>query len=393
MTTPHAASMRPLILGGAIAAVVGAALLGAGAVIDLRQALFSYLVAWSFGFTIAIGALAFAMTSYATHAKWVVAIRRLVEAVALTVPLFALLFLPIALFAKHLYVWAAPASTWSPHLAEQMATKKAYLNLPFWYGRALGFFLLWSAIALLLRRWSLRADVTADPELTSRRRMLSGAMAPGLALTFTFGVFDWMMSLDPTWTSNAYGFYVFSAGFLGAACVIAIIAYAALRGALIPKAVGAGHFNAVGNVMLAMTVFWAYIAFVQMMLIWIADLPEEVTWYATRSHGTWGAVCWYLGIAHFALPFLALLVRKWKRDPRTLAAIGAWLVVAHYVDMYWLIMPTLHPQGARVHWLDLAALLAVAGAAVSFAAWRFAAVPAVPQDDPALADSLSFEMT
>jgi hypothetical protein len=393
VSTPAASSLRPLILGGALAAVIGAGALCVGALVDLRQALFSYLVAWAFGLTIAIGALAFSMTAYVTHAKWLVAIRRLIEAIVVTVPLFAVLFLPIAFFARQIYLWAAPASTWTPFVAEQLRKKHAYLNLPFWYGRAAVFFAVWSTIALLLRRWSLRADRDADPELTAKRRALSGAMAPVLALTFTFGAFDWMMSLDPTWTSNVYGFYLFSAGFLGASAVIAIVAYAAWRAALIPKEVSAPHFNAIGNVMLAMTVFWAYIAFVQMMLIWIADLPEEVTWYATRSHGSWGAVCWYLGVAHFLLPFLALLVRSWKREPKVLAAIGVWLVVAHFVDMHWLIMPTLHPEGVRPHWLDLAAVVAVAGAAVSFGAWRFRSAPAFPERDAELPDSLGFEMT
>jgi hypothetical protein len=385
--------IRPLIRAGIAAGVIGLAGLCVGAWIDPAQAIFSYLVAWAFGFTIAFGALVFSMAGYITHARWLVAIRRLVEAVVVTVPLFAVLFLPIAVFAKHLYVWAAPPRTWSPYLAEQIETKRAYLNLPFWYGRAAVFLCLWSTIAILLRRWSLRADLTHDPALTTKRRVLSGAMAPVLALTFTFGAFDWMMSLDPTWTSNAYGFYLFAAGFLGASAVIAVIAYAARRSKLVPHEVAAAHFNAVGNIMLAMTIFWTYIAFVQMMLIWIADLPEEVPWYATRSHSSWQAVCWYLGIAHFAIPFLALLQRKWKRDPRILAAIGVWLIVAHFVDVYWLVMPTLHPEGVRVHWLDLAALMAVAGAAISFAAWRFAAVPTVPRQDPELVDSLRFEMT
>jgi hypothetical protein len=150
---------------------------------------------------------------------------------------------------------------------------------------------------------------------------------------------------------------------------------------------------ALGNVLLAMTVFWAYIAFVQMMLIWMADLPEEVTWYAVRSRGSWGAVCWLLGIGHFVLPFLALLQRRWKRSPRVLAGIGAWLVAMHYVDVYWLVMPTLYPAGAALHWLDLSALLAVGGAAVAFGAWRFASAPTVPLRDPDFVHSLSFEMT
>lgn len=388
----NAATLRRWIRGGAMAGLVGAAGLGGGALLDPRQALFSYLVAWAFGFTIAMGALAFSMTAYITHARWLVALQRLIEAMVATLPFFAFGFLPIALFAKRIYLWAAPASTWTPHVAEQVHLKRAYLNLPFWYGRAIAFFALWSVIALLLRRWSVQADRSDDPALTSRRRALSAAAAPAVALTFTFAVFDWMMSLDPTWTSNAYGFYVFGGAFLSATALLAVLAFAACRAGWIPAEVGAGHFNALGNVMLAMTVFWTYIAFVQMMLIWSANLPEEVSWYIVRSQGSWVAVCWYLGVAHFALPFFALLVRRYKRSPRILAAIGGWLVLAHWVDMYWLIMPTLHPGGLSVHWLDLAALLTVAGASVSVMAWRFASVAFVPQRDPALSDSLRFEM-
>lgn len=380
------------MLGGASACLLGSLGLCAGALLDARQALFSYLVAWAFGFTIAMGALAFSMIAYITHARWMVALQRLIEAIVATLPFFALAFLPIALFAQSIYLWAAPASTWTPHVAEQMHAKQAYLNLPFWYGRALAFFALWSTVALLLRRWSVQADQSGDPALTARRRALSAAAAPALALTFTFAVFDWMMSLDPTWTSNAYGFYVFGAAFLSATALLAVLAFAGRRAGCIPAEVGPSHFNALGNVMLAMTVFWTYIAFVQMMLIWSANLPEEVSWYLVRSQGSWVTVCWYLGVAHFGLPFFALLVRRCKRDPRILAAIGGWLLVAHWVDMHWLIMPTLHPEGMSPHWLDLAAMLSLGGASVSLLAWRFASAAHVPQRDPALYDSLRFEM-
>lgn len=391
--TPQTKATRALALYGAIASAIGVALTLVGALVDLRQALFSYLVAWVFGFTIALGALAFSMISYITHAKWLLPIRRLVEAITVTIPLFALGFIPIALGARTLYLWAQDPSHWDAHTAEQVHLKAAYLNLPFWRGRAIVVLTLWSVVAMLLRRWSLRFDQTRDPAFTSKRRALSGAAAPLMALTFTFACFDWTMSLDPTWTSNAYGFYMFGAGFLGAASVIAIIAHQARRIGAVPREVSASHFHAVGNVMLAMTVFWAYIAFVQLLLIWIADLPEEVPWYAIRSHGSWGAVCVYLGVGHFVIPFMALLMRNLKRDPKALTYVAALLLVGHFVDMHWLIMPTLHPEGLRPHWLDLAALLAVSGAAVAFASHRYAAVPALPQNEPGFADSIRFEMS
>jgi|RhiMethySRZTD1v2_1073278.scaffolds.fasta_scaffold18410_7 hypothetical protein len=382
-------SPRSIMRAGAGAAIAGFALLAAGSVADLRQALFSYLVAWAFAITIAIGALAFAMAGYITHAKWLIAIRRLIEAVTTTLPLLALLFLPIGAGARHIYLWAAPAPSWSPHVAEQIHSKQAYLNLPFWWARAGCFLGLWTLVAWLLRRWSLAAST----ESSGSRRALSGAMAPALALTFTFAAFDWMMSLDPTWTSNAFGFYVSAAGFVAASALIAILAWAARRAHAIPDQVSSAHFHAIGNILLAMTIFWAYIAFVQMMLIWIANLPAEVGWYRIRSGASWGMVALCLGLLHFAIPFIALLMRGLKRDPRALAIVAALVLVAHLLDVHWLIMPTLHPSGFRPHWLDLAAFLAVLGPCVAFSAWRFAAAPPVPLDDPELADSLRYEMT
>ena len=127
----HADATRSILRAGTGIGLAGFALLAAGTVIDLRQTLFSYLVAWAFGVTIAAGALAYAMVGYITHAKWLIAIRRLIEAVTVTLPLFALLFLPIAIGARHVYSWAAPAASWTPHVADQIHRKQAYLNLPF----------------------------------------------------------------------------------------------------------------------------------------------------------------------------------------------------------------------------------------------------------------------
>jgi hypothetical protein len=385
----HADASRSILRAGTGIGLAGFALLAAGAVIDLRQTLFSYLVAWAFGVTIAAGALAYAMVGYITHAKWLIAIRRLIEAVTVTLPLFALLFLPIAIGARQVYSWAAPAASWTPHVAEQIHKKQAYLNLPFWWTRAGFFLLLWSLVAWLLRRWSL----SAGTESSRQRRALSGAMAPVLALTFTFAAFDWLMSLDPTWTSNAFGFYMSAAGFVAASALIAILACAARRAQAIPEQVSRGHFLALGNILLAMTIFWAYIAFVQLMLIWVANLPAEVGWYAIRGRGSWALVATCLGLVHFAIPFLALLMRGLKRDPRTLAAIAALVLVAHLIDVHWIVMPALHPAGFRPHWLDLAALAGVLGPCVAFSAWRFAAAPSVPLDDPDLAESLRYETT
>ncbi|GAC1536920.1 MAG: hypothetical protein NVS3B10_01080 [Polyangiales bacterium] len=377
----------------ALAALIGLALLSIGFVLDPHRAAFSYLVAYAFGFTIAVGALCLLMIGHASHAGWLIVLRRLLEAIAITVPLFALLFVPIALFAPRLYPWAAPRSTWTEHLTRALVVKGRWLTAPFFFGRAALYLAIWSALAVLLRRWSLADDARPDAERRQLARNVSGASLPVMGLTLTFAAFDWMMSTDPTWSSNIYGVYVFAGGFLAAIALVAILAQAARAHAIVPKEVSASHFHAVGNLMLAMTVFWAYIAFSQLLIVWIANLPEEVPFYAVRATGFWGALSIALGVGHFALPFLALLQRPLKRDGRSLAWIGAWLLLMHWLDLYWLLVPVAVPRGNPLHLADLGALLFVGGSAVAVGAWRFAAAAPVPTRDPGLADSLRFEMS
>jgi hypothetical protein len=366
----------------AIVAAVGLVVLAIGALVDPRRAAFGYLVAYAFGVTIALSGLAFLMIGHVTHATWVVAIRRLLEAIAGTVPLFAILFVPIVLCAKLIYPWADDPSTWSPHVAHAIHAKHGWLSLPFFTARAVFYFALWTAFAVLLRRWSLRGDV-------AKQRALSGAALPAMGLTFTFAAFDWMMSTDPAWQSNAYGVYTFAGGFLAALSLVAILSYLAQRWSVLQTSPSRTH--AIGNLMLGMTVFWAYIAFTQFLIIWIADLPEEVGFYQVRSRGAYLVVSVFLGVGHFALPFVCLLMRALKRRPVVLALIGAWLLVAHFLDVFWLLVPVVRPAGPGFHWVDVGALLAVCGAAVAYGAMRFVAAPFLPKD-PALAEAMRFEM-
>jgi hypothetical protein len=365
-----------------LVALIGFLVLALGAFVDPRRAAFGYLVAYAFAATIALSGLAFLMMGHVTHASWIVAIRRVLEAIAGTVPLFAVLFVPIVLSAKLLYPWADDPTTWSPHVAHAILVKRAWLSLPFFAARAGFYFALWTAFALLLRRWSLRGEL-------GKQRALSGAALPAMGLTFTFATFDWMMSTDPAWQSNAYGVYVFSGGFLACLSLVAILSYFAQRYAILETTPSRTH--AIGNLMLGMTVFWAYIAFTQFLIIWIADLPEEVGFFQVRSRGAYLVVSVFLVVGHFVLPLLCLLMRGLKRRPVVLAAIGAWLLVAHFLDVFWLLVPVVRPEGPGFHWVDLGALLAVGGLAVAYGASRFTAASFLPKD-PALAEAMRFEM-
>ena len=209
-----------------------------------------------------------------------------------------------------------------------------------------------------------------------------------MALTLTFAGFDWIMSLNTRWSSDILGVYVFAGAFAGAIGATAVVACLAFRAGILPSEVRADHFHALGRVLLVAVIFWAYIAFCQFLLVWIADLGRESSFYADRGYGSWSWASAALFFLHFAVPFLLLLSRPLKRSPLSLAVVGAWLVCAHALDVYWLVLPPLH---AGMRWLDLASLVGVTGVCAAFGAWRFSAASPVPIHDPALGESLRYE--
>ncbi len=204
----------------------------------------------------------------------------------------------------------------------------------------------------------------------------------------TFASFDWIMSLAPGWYSTIFGLYVLAGGLGGALALLLVFGHAAGRGEL-AGSLTAAHTHALGRLLFALVAFWAYCAFFQALLIAIANKPEEVTFFVGRLRGPWPATALILAVGHFALPFLALLPREIKRRPRAMAAAGAWLLLMHLVDVYWLVMPEVSPD-ALPHWLDLGALAAVLGSAVAFAAWRQRGVSLLARGDPFLAAGLTY---
>jgi hypothetical protein len=383
---------RLIQISGAIG-VLGAIATAIGFAVDPAQAAFSYLTAWAFALSIAVGALVFLMMGHAIEARWTVVLQRFTEAVSGSLPVLAVLFVPIALAADRLYPWAdlaARAGSLDAESLEKLAHKAPYLNLPFWVIRTVIYFALWIAIDQLLVRWSARAGRT--PGALVRARGLSAAGLPAIGLTLTFAAFDWLMSLTPLWYSTIFGLLYFSGGFVAALGLIAVIARAERRVPAVAASVHASHTGALGRLMFAFLVFWAYMEFSQGIIIWIADKPDEVPWYIARGARDWGGVFAVLVIGHFALPFFALLSRPLKRRPTLLALAGGWLVVMHYLDMMWMVMPVLH-AAARVHWLDLAAPCAVLGLATAATAARPRARAALVTDDPRLPAAVEYEGT
>jgi hypothetical protein len=366
------------------ATIAGAVLLGVGFALNFRQAMFSYLAAWIFAASVAVGALFWIAIAHTTNATWMVVLRRRAEDVTAALPLLAILFLPVLAGMRTLYPWAGPESGWDAAMRDAVLPKAAYLNVPFFVLRAALYLASWVVVAELLRRLSrsLRADAAG------KQRSISAVSLPILSFTLTFAAFDWLMSLDPTWSSNVFGIYLFGGGFGAAVGLLCLLSFGPFGSRIREGTTDQSH--AMGRLLLTFVIFWTYIAFCQYLLIWIADLPDEVGWVKLRTTGSWGEFAVALAFVHFFLPFFALLSRDVKRRPSVIAWMGAWLLAAHYLDMHWVVLPELH--GAwHPHWLDLAALLFVGGASVLVSILRAGREPQVPLGDPRLEAGLHYE--
>ena len=356
---------------------------------------FAYLTAFAFVTSIALGALVLLMTTYVVGAKWNAVIRRLNECVVSVLPVLAVCFLPIAFGLSDLYEWTASITSFPEHQRHALEHKRAYLNGPFFIGRAALYFVLWSVTGALLCRWSVRRDgptpaliAGADRAPHARERAFSAALLPPVALALTFAAFDWLMSLQPLWVSSIFGVYYFSAGFVASLGLLAILAHAAARSG--NSLIRPPHFHALGRLMFGFTVFWAYIAFFQAMLINLANRPEEAAFYVRRLEGGWQAVAWALFLVRFVVPFFVLLPRAIKFHGGAVALVGALIVAGNYLDMYWLVLPVFGAHGALPNIWDIAALCALVGTSgVAAAAWlRGKAV--VPVGDPLLEQSAAY---
>jgi hypothetical protein len=235
---------------------------------------------------------------------------------------------------------------------------------------------------------SIRQDDGAAPDAVKSSVAWS---APGLALlmiTVTMAAVDWLMSLEPHWYSTIFGVYIFSGGGLAFLAALILVSLALRRSGHLEKEITVEHYHDLGRWMFALVVFWAYIGFSQYLLIWYANLPEETVWYRHRLEGNWSWVSAALLGGGFILPFLLLISRGAKRNLPLLGAVAGLLLGMHYVDLHWIVMPTVHHHGFHLHWMDLAALAAV-GSAFGLVFWRLlSGNPLIPIGDLRLSRAL-----
>jgi hypothetical protein len=429
--------------------VLGLAGAGAGFAADAQRFAFSYLFAFIVFLTIAIGATFFVIIQHLTNAGWSVTIRRTSEFFMSALPIFALLFLPIAANLDHLLPWWTPdhgahhataetpengennaPATHGEHEAPQaaeghghaapghrlsndeiehslhtevMASKTWYLSHGFFATRAVIYFLFWTFLTMKLFRNSTLQDTTKDLKLTASSQAMAPAATFGLALTTTFAAFDWIMSLLPNWYSTIFGVQIFSGTMVAIFSVLIIVGYALRASGVSGHAITTEHFHDLGKLLFGFNVFWAYITFSQFFLIWYASIPEETVYFHLRwSNGPWKSVSLAILCLHFIVPFALLLSRNTKRyaGQKVLVLAAALLLVMHVVEMYWLVMPNyaaaknIGPQMAEAlapHWMDLACLLGVGGVYLAAVFFRMSQHPVVPVGDPRFTRSKHFE--
>ncbi|MGH9380161.1 MAG: hypothetical protein ACRD2Z_06065 [Thermoanaerobaculia bacterium] len=377
----------PVLMGAGVALLLLAWLLGRS---EPAHWLASYLVAFLFALTIALGGLFFTLMLYTSRAAWGVVARRLAEAAGATLPLFLILFLPVALGAAHLYPWIGEAHG-AGHHAELLAHKAPYLNLPFFHLRAALCLLAWAAMGWWFWRRSLSQDAAPDPRVAARLRAWSHAALVLFAVTVTVASFDWVMSLTPTWYSTMFGVYFFAGIAVASLALLVVLTIALERRGALGGTLTAEHLHDLGKLLFSFVVFWAYIAFSQFLLIWYANLPEETGWYALRLAGGWRTATVALAVGHFVVPFFYLLSRDIKRRRLTLLIASVWMLLLHLLDLAWLVLPALPtPAGGWV----LPVALCTVGIGILVAGLFVALLEraaTVPTGDPRLAESLVIE--
>jgi hypothetical protein len=392
--------VAPGTLGGAYKLRAGAGVLALGAsAIGLaqggeaqRQFYFSYLTAYFFGLGICLGAMFFVLVQHLTRAGWSVVVRRLAENIMGVLPVMAILFLPIAAGHHTLYHhWVdAELTPGKPGFDAILAGKAGWLNVTAFFARAAGYFVIWLAIAAWFRRASLRQDQTGDPALTLKMARVAAPCMLLYALTVTFAAIDWLMTLDPHWFSTIWGVWIFSGCFISFLGVVALAAIYLQRRGILRDAITTEHYHDLGKLLFAFTVFWAYTGFSQYMLIFYANLPEETSFYHARSEGTWLAVFKLLCIGHFLVPFAFLMSRHSKRNKLTLAIGAGYMLLMHFIDLHFVVMPNLHPDGLHPSWIDLVTVLGMLALVVGCTLRNVQNSPLVPERDPRLLESLRF---
>jgi len=364
---------------GAILAVLGFFVSG------LDRFYEAYLVAYTFWMGVILGSMALLMVQHLSGGVWGIVLRRPFEAAVRTLPFMTFLFLPIFAGMHSLYEWSHAGITETDPI---IAAKAAYLNTPFFVLRQVFYFAIWNLIGFLLTKWSQEHDRTGDPALLGKLSALSGGGLVIYFLTVTFAMVDWTMSVNPHWFSTIWGMlYIGGQGLSAFAFGIVVLVMLA-RVAPLNRVLTSHHFHDLGKFLFAFLMLWAYLQFSQFLIIWSANIPEEIPHYLERWENSWKYLSIFIVVGHFMVPYALLLSRDLKRNYGKLQIIAAWILFARIADYWWHVAPELHKEGLTITLLDVGLPLVLGGIFISLFVAQLGGRSLLPVNDPQLDKAL-----
>lgn len=368
---------------------LGAVGLAAGFAVDKERVWHAYLTSYFYFASLALGGLFFTAIQHVTHAGWSVNIRRMPEAMASFLPVVFVGGLLLLASGHNLYEWLDKDLVASDPI---LSHKSAYLNFGFWALRMVVFMGLWLFFSKKIIGYSVAQDSDGNESWTHKLAPISVAFVLVFALSYSLFSVDLLMSLQPHWFSTIFGVYCFAGLFQSSlAFVILMILFCRSKG-WVTGLMTMEHVHDMAKFLKGFTVFWAYIAFSQYMLIWYANLPEETVFYLERSHGAWMPISVALVIFKFVVPFIALLPRWAKRTPKHLIMICSLILIMQYVDIYWMVYPN-YKEAVAFSWMEILIFIGFLGGFLFVVSSWLEKHNLVPVKDPRIHESLSHHVT
>ncbi len=371
---------RALLIG-----ILGTIACAIGFFVDHNQFYRSYLWAYVFYVGVSVGSLAWLMVQYLTGGAWGVVIHRPAEAAARTLPLVALMFIPVAIGIPNLYLWSHPTIA---NADAVLRHKETYLNVPFFLGRAVLYLGMWNLISYLLNRWSLQEDRQPDPRLRRKMAIVSG---PGLVFwgfSVTFMAVDWVLSINPHWFSTMFGLlFMVGQGLSSLAFLITVLVMLSYRRPM-SEVLTPRHLHDVGKLLLATVMVWAYFSFSQFLIIWAGNLPEEITWYIARLGGGWQYRRPRPGLRPLRSALRAPALARSQAQFQAAGVHRHFHPLMRFVDIFWQVAPDFSHAAFHVSWLDFAAPIGIGGLWLAYFLYQLERRPLIPLNDPHLVEAL-----
>jgi len=368
-------------------AVAGLAGVAIGLVVAPQRTLASSLLTGYYVLGVGLGAALLIALVSVSNAGWATAIRRVPEAIASNVYAGGVVMILLLPAVHQLYEWSH-ADVVSGDAVLQ--SKTFWLNVPFFSVRTVAYVLLWSLFTALLVRTSRRQDVTGEVNLTLRNRRYAGLFIVVFALTFWMASMDWLMSLEPHWYSTIYGIYNFSGSFLAGLAAVTIGVIVLRRNGYLREFVREDHLHDLGRLLFAFSTFWMYIWFSQYLLIWYANIPEETIYFIKRETAGWGTLTILNILFNWVIPFVALMSQAGKRNEGLLLKICFVILLGHWIDLFWMILPPFMPDAPQFSIWEVAPVVTGVAIVVTVTIRSLSRANLIPAKDPMLMESLGY---